>query len=182
MNTNKKIVSLDEIQRICRREKGQGKIVAFTNGCFDLIHPGHIYCLYHARMEGDLLVVGINSDESVRQLKGANRPIFPQEERAEILSSFFFVNYVVVFEEVTPLRLISAIMPSVLVKGGDYKRDNIVGRAEVENNGGRLVIIPPLPGFSSTKMIKKAMGCEILNKMTAETQKNKNTEKQIPIS
>ncbi|MEW5947710.1 MAG: D-glycero-beta-D-manno-heptose 1-phosphate adenylyltransferase [bacterium] len=150
-----KLVSRGEIGEISRREKARGRTISFTNGCFDLIHPGHIYCLYSARREGDLLVVGINGDDSVRRLKGPPRPVFPQEERAEILSSFPFVDYVVIFNEDTPLRLVRTVMPHVLVKGGDYRPEDVVGRKEVEDNGGRLVIIPPLPGFSSTALIRK---------------------------
>jgi len=129
--------------------------VVFTNGCFDVIHPGHVYCLLSARREGDVLVVGLNDDDSVRRLKGPSRPIFSESERAELLASFFFVDHVVLFNEDTPLNLVLQVRPHVLVKGGDYSPETIVGRAEVESWGGRLVVVPPIPGFSSTELISK---------------------------
>ncbi len=150
---NNKIIERKDIGGICAKLREEGKVVVFTNGCFDVLHPGHIDCLFKARSEGDVLVVGLNSDQSVSRLKGPTRPIFPQEERAEILASFYFVDYVVVFSEWTPLELVKQVRPHVLVKGGDYNPKTIVGRAEVEADGGRLVVIPHLPGYSSSSII-----------------------------
>ncbi len=149
-----KIVPWDGIDEICAGYRAQGKKIVFTNGCFDVIHPGHIYCLYKARLEGDLLVVGLNNDASVRRLKGPTRPVFSQDERAELLASFFFVDNVVLFSQDTPLELVIKVRPHVLVKGGDYESETIVGRAEVEADGGRLVVIPTMPGFSSSNIIE----------------------------
>jgi D-beta-D-heptose 7-phosphate kinase/D-beta-D-heptose 1-phosphate adenosyltransferase len=126
-----------------------------TNGCFDLLHPGHIRCLEGARSLGDLLVVAINSDASVHRLKGAGRPVVPEAERAEILAALEAVDYVVVFDEDTPQRIISRVLPDVLVKGGDWGADQIVGRAEVEAAGGRVVTIPLEPGYSTTALLER---------------------------
>ncbi|HPI76512.1 MAG TPA: adenylyltransferase/cytidyltransferase family protein [bacterium] len=153
-----KAVDREQIGELCAGYRRDGKHIVFTNGCFDIIHPGHIYNLYSARREGDILVVGLNSDDSVRRLKGPRRPIFSAEERAELLMSFFFVDHVSIFDEDTPLELVLRVRPHVLVKGGDYAPENIVGRAEVEGWGGRLVIIPEIPGFSSSDIIGRVEG------------------------
>ncbi|HOO55216.1 MAG TPA: D-glycero-beta-D-manno-heptose 1-phosphate adenylyltransferase [bacterium] len=155
-----KIIPGNQIADFCARLREQGRIIVFTNGCFDVIHPGHIYNLYMARSEGDLLVVGLNGDDSVSRLKGPTRPVFDQDERAELLASFSFVDYVVIFHEDTPLELVKKVRPHVLVKGGDYQPETIVGRAEVEADGGRLVIIPEIPGFSSSGLISKVASNE----------------------
>jgi D-beta-D-heptose 7-phosphate kinase/D-beta-D-heptose 1-phosphate adenosyltransferase len=125
----------------------------FTNGCFDLLHPGHIRLLEQSRSLGDALLVGINSDASVRTLKGAERPIMPQAERAELLAALEAVDVVAVFDDLTPQSLIAAVLPAVLVKGGDWADDQIVGRAEVEAAGGRVVSIPLLPGYSTSGLV-----------------------------
>jgi D-beta-D-heptose 7-phosphate kinase/D-beta-D-heptose 1-phosphate adenosyltransferase len=143
---------LTEVRR--RREAGQS--VVFTNGCFDLIHPGHIRLLRQAAAEGDYLVVGLNSDASVRRLKGPSRPINSEDARAEVLGALECVDAVVVFEEDTPLALIEAILPEVLIKGGDYRPEEVVGREEVEVAGGRLVLIPLVEGQSTTRMVLRA--------------------------
>jgi rfaE bifunctional protein nucleotidyltransferase chain/domain len=135
------------------REKRNGRCVVFTNGCFDLLHPGHIQSLEQARALGDALVVGINSDTSVRELKGAGRPIFPELERAEILASFECVDAVVIFNQLTPREIITALLPDVLVKGGDWPGDQIVGREEVEAAGGRVVSVPVVAGYSTTTIL-----------------------------
>lgn len=127
----------------------------FTNGVFDLIHPGHLTYLAQARELGGRLIVGINSDESVRRLKGAERPIMPQEARAQLLASLFFVDGVVIFEEDTPLKLITRLRPDVLVKGGDYTEDQIVGAPEVRAYGGTVKVLPFVDGYSSTNIIDK---------------------------
>ncbi len=144
---------LAEVQR--RRLAGQ--TVVFTNGCFDLLHPGHVRLLRQAADLGDYLVVGLNSDASVRRLKGPSRPINPAEARTEILSALESVDAVSIFDEDTPIELISAIRPDVLVKGGDYEPNDVVGRAEVEAAGGRLVLIPLVEGHSTTRLVRRAL-------------------------
>jgi D-glycero-beta-D-manno-heptose 1-phosphate adenylyltransferase len=133
--------------------KRAGKKIVFTNGCFDLLHPGHIRLLEQARSLGDALIVGINSDASVRQSKGAKRPMIPEGERAEILAALAAVDYVVVFDEPTPKELIAAILPSILVKGSDWGADEIVGREDVVRAGGRVVSVILEPGYSTTSLI-----------------------------
>jgi D-beta-D-heptose 7-phosphate kinase/D-beta-D-heptose 1-phosphate adenosyltransferase len=132
-----------------------GKTIAFTNGCFDILHEGHIFSLSEAAKEGDYLVVGVNADISVKKLKGETRPVNNQHSRALLLASLMIVDAVVIFEEDTPLNLIMAIMPDVFVKGGDYKIEQIAGAKEVLANGGRVIINPILPGFSTTGIIEK---------------------------
>jgi rfaE bifunctional protein nucleotidyltransferase chain/domain len=137
------------------RDKRSGRRVVFTNGCFDLLHPGHIRSLEHARSLGDALIVGLNSDASVKQLKGEGRPVIPEGERAEILAALECVDGVVIFDDLTPQRAIAALLPDVLVKGGDWAGDKIVGREEVEAAGGRVVSAPVVPGYSTTEILKK---------------------------
>jgi rfaE bifunctional protein nucleotidyltransferase chain/domain len=137
------------------REKRNGRRVVFTNGCFDLLHPGHIRELEFARAQGDVLIVGLNSDSGVRQLKGHSRPLMSEGERAEILSALECVDGVVIFEERTPHKVISLLLPDVLVKGGDWPLNQIVGRKEVEAAGGKVVRAPILKGFSTTSIIQK---------------------------
>ena len=136
-------------------QKRNGRRVVFTNGCFDLLHPGHIETLEKARSLGDALVVGVNSDRSVRQMKGAGRPILPERERAEILAAMECVDGVVIFDESTPREIITALLPDVLVKGGDWAGDAIVGREEVEAAGGKVVSIPVVAGYSTTAILQK---------------------------
>ncbi|HUN60973.1 MAG TPA: D-glycero-beta-D-manno-heptose 1-phosphate adenylyltransferase [Candidatus Sulfotelmatobacter sp.] len=135
--------------------KRNGKRVVFTNGCFDLLHPGHIHSLEAARALGDFLVVGINSDDSVRLLKGPGRPLIPQNERAEILASLECVDGVVIFDQPTPREVIAALLPDVLVKGTDWPGNQIVGREEVEGSGGKVVLIDNVPGYSTTEILQK---------------------------
>lgn len=130
-----------------------GVKISFTNGVFDILHPGHIASLSAAAAEADKLVVGLNSDSSVKRLKGENRPVNSQEDRALLLASLSVVDLVVIFEEDTPLTLIKALLPDVLVKGGDYTEDQIVGAKEVKANGGRVVINPILEGYSTSSLI-----------------------------
>ena len=137
------------------RESRQGKRLVFTNGCFDLLHPGHIQGLEQARALGDVLIVGINSDSSVRELKGLGRPILPELERAEILAALECVDAVVIFEELTPREIIKALLPDVLVKGGDWPGNQIVGREEVEAAGGRVVSVPLVETYSTTAILAK---------------------------
>jgi D-beta-D-heptose 7-phosphate kinase/D-beta-D-heptose 1-phosphate adenosyltransferase len=130
--------------------------VVFTNGVFDIIHPGHIQLLRFAKSQGDVLIVGMNSDASVKRLKGPSRPIFPLEERMEVLEEVEFVDYIIPFSEDTPLRLIQSISRiDVLVKGGDYTPEQVVGRDVVEASGGEVIIFKLIPDFSTTGMIKK---------------------------
>jgi rfaE bifunctional protein nucleotidyltransferase chain/domain len=150
----KKIVSLKELLKIRLQAKKEKKKVVFTNGCFDLLHLGHIKYLRKAKELGDILIIGLNSDSSVRKLKGEKRPILPQKDRAEILSSLEFVDYVVIFNEDTPFELISKIIPDVLVKGGDYKIKDIVGRDVVKRNGGKVVTIPEVRGKGTRNIIQ----------------------------
>ncbi len=136
--------------------RSAGQRVVFTNGCFDLLHIGHIILLEQARHAGDRLIVGLNSDNSVRRIKGPPRPIIAQDERAHIVAALSSVDAVVVFDESTPLKLIEAIRPDVLVKGGDYAEDNIAGAREVRAWGGRVEIIPLVEGVSTTRLLAKA--------------------------
>jgi rfaE bifunctional protein nucleotidyltransferase chain/domain len=137
------------------REKRNGKRVVFTNGCFDLLHPGHIHTLEAARAFGDVLIVGLNSDESVRNLKGPGRPLIPAAERAEILASLECVDAVLIFDDLTPQKVIAALLPDVLVKGGDWPGNQIVGREEVEAAGGQVVLVDVVQGYSTTEILKK---------------------------
>jgi D-glycero-beta-D-manno-heptose 1-phosphate adenylyltransferase len=151
-----KILSLEEAYRVIENHKARGARIVFTNGCFDLLHPGHTRYLMEAWMLGDVLIVAINSDQSVRQLKGEGRPIFPQEERAEILAALEAVDYVTIFSDPTPQAVIARMLPHVLVKGAGWQPNEIVGRAEVEAAGGRVVSMPAVPGFSTTAIIQAA--------------------------
>ena len=150
-----KIKSIKEAQSVIAGWKLLGKTVGFTNGCFDIIHPGHIYSLSQTAREADYLIVGLNSDDSVKRLKGPGRPINNTESRAIILSNLIMVDMVVVFEEDTPLELIKALQPDVLVKGGDYTIEQIVGAKEVIAAGGKVIINPIIEGHSTTSIIEK---------------------------
>jgi len=150
-----KIVSQDELIQLTAREKRNGRLVVFTNGCFDLLHPGHVRCLAQARSLGDLLVVAVNSDRSVHGNKGPERPLVPQNDRAEVLAALSSVDYVTIFDEPTPRDLIARLLPSVLVKGADWGPNDVVGREEVEAAGGRVVSIPLAPGYSTTSLLQK---------------------------
>ena len=149
------VLTLEEIILRFGREKRNGKRLVFTNGCFDLLHPGHIESLETARALGDMLIVGINSDESVRTLKGPGRPVIPAEERAEILANLECVDAVVIFDEPTPQRVIAALLPDVLVKGGDWPGNQIVGRKEVEAAGGKVVRVEVVEGYSTSEILRK---------------------------
>ncbi len=127
----------------------------FTNGCFDLVHRGHIHLLRQAKTLGEILIVGLNSDVSVKAIKGPDRPIMPEADRIELIAALEMVDYVVVYSEPDPYRVIAAIQPNVLVKGGDWSADKIVGADVVEQNGGRVAVIPYLPGLSTTQIIER---------------------------
>ena len=152
---NQAVLTLEQAILRFGREKRNARRVVFTNGCFELLHPGHIRILEQARALGDVLVVGLNSDASVRQLKGGERPIWPEQKRAEILSAMECVDAVVIFDEPTPHELISRLLPDVLVKGNDWPLDEIVGREEVQAAGGEVVTVPILPGYSTTTILGK---------------------------
>jgi D-beta-D-heptose 7-phosphate kinase/D-beta-D-heptose 1-phosphate adenosyltransferase len=150
-----KVLPQDELIVAVAEAKRNGRRVVFTNGCFDLLHPGHLRTLERARGLGDLLVVAINSDRSVRELKGAGRPVTPESERAEILAALAAVDYVTIFDEPTPRKLIVRLMPEVLVKGSDWGEEEIVGRAEVEAAGGRVERLALEPGYSTTEILSR---------------------------
>ena len=149
-----KIKERKELLRIIKNLKAKGKRIVFTNGCFDLLHIGHIRYLEKARALGDALVVGVNSDSSVRKLKGPKRPVLPVTERAEILSGLGCVDYITIFGERDPLKLITSLHPNVLVKGGDWTKEEIVGSEVVERSGGEVVIIPFVKGASTSNLIE----------------------------
>ena len=149
-----KIKTKEDLHRIVEDLKKRGKRIVFTNGCFDLLHLGHIRYLEKAKSLGDILLVGVNSDRSVRNLKGPERPILPEEERAEILSSLGCVDYITVFDELTPLELISSLQPHILVKGGDWTKETTVGKEVVERSGGEVVILPFVEGSSTSNLIE----------------------------
>jgi len=152
---SKKIVTVEQAKNIIYGWKLLGKTCAFTNGCFDILHQGHIFSLGEAAKEADYLIVGLNSDASVQRLKGPSRPINNSENRAIVLSNLAIVDLLVVFEEDTPLELIKALMPDILVKGGDYTIDQIVGAKEVIAGGGKVIINPIVEGYSTTGLIEK---------------------------
>lgn len=150
------MLSLDEAAAFVARKKAQGLRVVFTNGVFDLLHPGHVRYLQTARSLGDVLVVGVNSDRSVRENKGPSRPIIPERERAEVLEALSVVDAAVIFDEPTPQAIIDRLRPDVLVKGADWAADAIVGRETVESGGGKVVRVPIEQGWSTSAIIKKA--------------------------
>ncbi|OLD79548.1 MAG: hypothetical protein AUF67_15700 [Acidobacteria bacterium 13_1_20CM_58_21] len=152
---NPAVLTLEEAILRFGREKRNGRRVVFTNGCFDLLHPGHIRSLELARALGDMLIVGLNSDASVRQLKGKGRPVITERERAEILAALECVDAVVIFDDRTPREMITGLLPDVLVKGGDWPGDQIVGREEVEAAGGRVVSVPVVPGYSTSAILER---------------------------
>ncbi len=153
-----RILTQDQAARKAGALRLSGKKIAFTNGVFDILHQGHIFSLSEAAKTADFLFVGLNADASVKRLKGESRPVNSQESRALLLASLLMVDAVVIFEEDTPLNLITAIMPDVLVKGGDYTIDQVAGAKEVIGNGGQVIINPILEGFSSTTLIEKMKG------------------------
>lgn len=155
MDTITKIVELHDLQAKVATIKESGKKVVFTNGCFDILHVGHVRYLAAARLEGDVLVVGLNSDESVRLIKSAKRPIVKQNERAEVLAGLWCVDYIILFNEPDPLLLIQAIRPDILVKGDDWTQENIIGADFVNDRGGRVVRVPVVPKSSTSGIIER---------------------------
>jgi rfaE bifunctional protein nucleotidyltransferase chain/domain len=152
-----KLLTNSEIAGKASRLKKDGKRIVFTNGCFDILHAGHVRYLAAARAEGDILVVGLNSDESVRLIKGEKRPVVPQIQRAEVLSGLSCVDYVVLFDEPDPLNLIKNVGPDILVKGGDWEEKDIIGADFVKATGGRVVRISVVPGISTSSIIKRIL-------------------------
>jgi rfaE bifunctional protein nucleotidyltransferase chain/domain len=151
----KKIVKLDALASLVNSWKADHKRIVFTNGCFDLLHAGHIAYLSEAASLGDKLIVGLNNDASVTSIKGLERPINDEKTRSLLLASMFFIDAVVLFKDDTPLEVIKVVMPDVLVKGGDYAIENIVGASEIIENGGKVEVLSFLPGYSSTAIINK---------------------------
>jgi rfaE bifunctional protein nucleotidyltransferase chain/domain len=149
------IVSKEKLKERLDILRDEGKTIVFTNGCFDIIHAGHVRYLREAKKLGDILVLALNSDSSVKAIKGDERPIVPQDERALVVGSLESVDYVVLFDEETPLRLIEYLRPHILVKGGDWDEENVVGRDAVRQWGGKVVIIPEVKGASTTNIIEK---------------------------
>ena len=133
----------------------KGKKIAFTNGCFDILHVGHVRYLREAKKTADVLVLALNSDSSVRSLKGEERPLVPEKERAEILAAIEFIDFVTIFDELTPLELINYLKPDILIKGGDWPEEKVVGREEIKKWGGRVAIIPEVEGKSTTNIVEK---------------------------
>jgi D-beta-D-heptose 7-phosphate kinase/D-beta-D-heptose 1-phosphate adenosyltransferase len=149
-----KIKKREELLGIIKDLKAKGKRIIFTNGCFDLLHVGHIRYLEKAKTLGDILIVGVNSDASVQKLKGPKRPVLPAEERTEILSGLGCVDYITIFDELDPLTLITSLKPNVLVKGGDWTKEQTIGKEVVERSGGEVVIIPFVKGASTSNLIE----------------------------
>ena len=152
---NSKIFSLDDLKNQVNAWKQAGEEVVFTNGCFDIIHKGHIEVLAQTADLGDRLLIGLNSDSSIQKLKGEDRPIIDEQARSILLAAISFVDAVILFPEETPINLISTLLPDVLAKGGDYEIETIVGHEIIQNNGGKVILVPFVDGFSSTTIIDK---------------------------
>jgi len=151
----KKIKKSEDLKPILEGLKGKGKTVVFTNGCFDILHCGHVKCLEEAKANGDVLVVGINSDESLKKIKGGDRPIVDEKGRSHVVAALESVDYVTIFDEETPLETIKLLLPKVLIKGGDWSKKDIVGSDIVEKSGGEVKNIPLVKGYSTSGIIKK---------------------------
>jgi rfaE bifunctional protein nucleotidyltransferase chain/domain len=150
-----KFKTLDELIKIAAQARRNGKSVVFTNGCFDLLHRGHVHVLRQAKAAGDLLIVAINSDQSVKAIKGPSRPVAAEMDRLELIAAMEMVDYVILFDEPDPSKLITAIKPNVLAKGGDWGADGVIGADIVEREGGRVVLVPYLKGYSTSEMIER---------------------------
>ena len=153
--TEQRVKSRTELIDLIAKAQGEGKKVVLTNGCFDLLHIGHLHTFEEARKHGDILIVALNSDDSVKKLKGAERPFVPQQQRAEMIAALRSVDYVVIFDELDPLSIVTDLKPNVLVKGEDWAEGTIIGQDVVEAGGGKVVRIPLVQGFSTTSLIKK---------------------------
>ncbi|MGB2705573.1 MAG: D-glycero-beta-D-manno-heptose 1-phosphate adenylyltransferase [Candidatus Omnitrophota bacterium] len=150
-----KIKSAAEIKKVAAGLRRKGKKIVFTNGCFDILHYGHIKYLERCKKLGDILIIGLNSDSSVRKIKGKRRPVTGEKERAAILASLEFVDYITIFSETTPAKLITRVTPCILAKGGDWGKSEIVGSAYVKKKGGKVVTIPFIKGYSTTRILKR---------------------------
>lgn len=155
MNSSSKIISVTALKRHLRRERQSGKTIAFTNGCFDILHSGHVVYLEAAKRTNRVLIIGLNNDRSVRRLKGPTRPINPEASRARVLAALTCVDYVILFAEDTPYELIKAVKPDILIKGGDWKPEHVIGADVVKANGGKVEIISYVPDCSTTGIITK---------------------------
>jgi len=158
MHISSKIIELDEFLKKLKDIRQAGKRIVFSNGCFDILHVGHIRYLQSAKAEGDILVIGLNSDRSVRAIKGEKRPVIGEAQRAEVLASVGLVDYIILFDEPDPHRLIAAIAPDVLVKGADWSEEQIVGADVVKAGGGRVVRVPVVPDVSTSRIIENIIG------------------------
>lgn len=152
-----KIKKKEEISHIAEKLKAENKVIVFTNGCFDILHSGHIKYLYDAKKLGDILIVGLNSDSSIKRIKGEKRPIINQEERAYIISALEMIDFIVIFDDDTPYELIKCIKPNILVKGGDWDIEKIVGKDIVESYGGKVLNIPFVEGKSTSNIIQRIL-------------------------
>jgi D-glycero-beta-D-manno-heptose 1-phosphate adenylyltransferase len=150
-----KILGRTELKEKLEALRRDDKEIAFTNGCFDILHVGHVRYLREAKKTADILVLALNSDSSVRSIKGEKRPLVPEQERAEVLAALEFIDFVTIFPELTPLELINYLKPDILVKGGDWPEDKVVGREEVKKWGGRVIIVPEIAGKSTTNIVEK---------------------------
>ena len=150
-----KILERNVLKNKLEELRQEGKKIAFTNGCFDILHVGHIRYLREAKKTADVLVLALNSDSSVRAIKGEKRPLMSEEERAEILAALEFIDFVTIFQELTPLELINYLKPDILIKGGDWPEEKVIGRDEIKKWGGRVAIIPEVEGKSTTNIVKK---------------------------
>lgn len=152
---NKKIKKLTELKKVLKKERRDGKRIVFTNGCFDILHLGHVKYLEKAKSFGDILVVGLNSDFSIQKIKGKGRPILDESSRAGILAALECVDYITIFKEGTPYKLIKFLKPDILVKGGDWKKKEIVGGRFVASYGGKVMTVPYIKGYSSSRIIEQ---------------------------
>ncbi|MBN1473924.1 MAG: D-glycero-beta-D-manno-heptose 1-phosphate adenylyltransferase [Syntrophaceae bacterium] len=150
-----KILDRNTLKNKLEELRKKGKKIAFTNGCFDILHIGHVRYLREAKKTADILVLALNSDASVKKIKGKKRPLVPQEDRAEIMAALEFIDFVTIFDETTPLELINLLKPDVLIKGGDWAEDDVVGRDEIKKWGGKLTLIPEIKGKSTTSIVDK---------------------------
>ncbi len=157
MNTNGKIVSLNQLKAKIAKLRRQKKTIAFTNGCFDILHYGHVSYLEKAKKANRVLIVGVNSDDSVKMIKGPKRPIVSQKERMHVLAALASVDFVVIFDEPTPIKLIQALKPDILIKGADWKGKTVVGEEVVKKHGGRMEFISYVPKFSTTNIIESIL-------------------------
>ena len=155
IDPKRKIIDRNRAGKVSEEMKKSGRVLVFTNGCFDLIHPGHVDLLVRARAFGDALMVGLNTDDSVRRLKGESRPVRNQYERSFVLAALEAVDWVILFDEDTPFELLKIVKPSILVKGGDYTHDTVVGADFVESYGGHIEILPLVSGYSTSALLEK---------------------------